>query len=298
LWRPREDRVPVSLSIRVWGLDAAGKPFTQSAQTVNISRLGARLQGVRAELAAGDVIGLQHDAEKARFRVIWRQPSGEAGIHCVEAGRYIWGAALTAYVPTAQPAPAPAKPTAVPSRRNAERYPCTGGAELSDPQTHAREWGTVSDISLTGCYIETARPLPATAFVELLLKVEETDFRCTAQVRTSHPRVGMGVAFTHIHPEEKHHLEKILTQVGGPLALLPPSASGLQPRPGAQRLGPPSKADLALRFDKLSADLREVENLMRAYDVAVDPHLMMELRNALEHARQAAEAVQQSLQAK
>jgi len=42
----RELRVPMQLEVRVWGMDVGGKPFFQSARTVEVSAKGARLAGI------------------------------------------------------------------------------------------------------------------------------------------------------------------------------------------------------------------------------------------------------------
>ena len=71
----RELRVHLQLDVRVWGIDALGKPFSQTARTIEISALGARLTGIE-RVQKGDIIGLQYADAKARFRVVW---SGEPG---------------------------------------------------------------------------------------------------------------------------------------------------------------------------------------------------------------------------
>ncbi len=83
----------------MWGMDSTGKPFSQTARTVDISGQGARLAGITGPKQLGDVIGVQHGDQKARFQVVWVGANGTAeqgqiGIACLDAGRCIWAEAL------------------------------------------------------------------------------------------------------------------------------------------------------------------------------------------------------------
>ncbi|HXZ26549.1 MAG TPA: PilZ domain-containing protein [Terriglobales bacterium] len=90
----REERVPLRLPATVWGTDGAGRPFVERAHTVDISSMGARLEGLSHPVLPGAVLGVQHGAAAARFRVLWvGEPgsarAGQVGIRCVEVGRYV-----------------------------------------------------------------------------------------------------------------------------------------------------------------------------------------------------------------
>ena len=54
-----EPRLSVDLPVRIWGMSADGRPFSQHARAHNISSEGAMISGVENELKGGDVIGLQ-----------------------------------------------------------------------------------------------------------------------------------------------------------------------------------------------------------------------------------------------
>ncbi len=88
----REERIPLRLPATVWGTDGAGKPFVEHAHTVDISSMGARLEGLNHAVLPGAVLGVQHGAAAARFRVLWvGEPgsarAGQVGIRCVEVGK-------------------------------------------------------------------------------------------------------------------------------------------------------------------------------------------------------------------
>ena len=61
---PTEPRVTVDLPVRIWGMSAEGRPFSQQARAQNISSEGALLTGVESELKVGDVIGVQCDEQE------------------------------------------------------------------------------------------------------------------------------------------------------------------------------------------------------------------------------------------
>ena len=71
-----ESRITVDLPVRMWGMSAEGRPFSQHARAQNISSEGALLSGVENELKVGDVIGVQCDDKKTRCTVIWVMNTG------------------------------------------------------------------------------------------------------------------------------------------------------------------------------------------------------------------------------
>src|SRR5579862_3612483 len=90
-----EPRVDVNLPVRLFGMDAEGRPFSQKAEARNISQHGARIAGLEKQLKAGDVIGIQSGDQKARCKVIWVVDAGptkkiEAGVKMVEGQPCPW----------------------------------------------------------------------------------------------------------------------------------------------------------------------------------------------------------------
>ena len=78
--RRRSPRVSVQLPVQVWGLDAFGQPFTQSAMVTNLSSGGIVVEGVRRRMRTGDVLDVRMGSSKAEFRVIWISDDGELGM--------------------------------------------------------------------------------------------------------------------------------------------------------------------------------------------------------------------------
>jgi PilZ domain-containing protein len=93
--RRRKRRVEAQLPVRVWGMDAKTQPFTQTAMVNNISRSGARLEGMQRMLKPGEFIHVQLGADHAQFRVVWAgkvgtQREGEVGLEGVASEPLIW----------------------------------------------------------------------------------------------------------------------------------------------------------------------------------------------------------------
>lgn len=93
--RRREPRVESNITVLIWGIDAQGLPFTQSALARNISGRGALLLGIEQLLRCGDLIVIQYGKKRARFRVVWTRESanGEkvrAAVQRIEAEQCPW----------------------------------------------------------------------------------------------------------------------------------------------------------------------------------------------------------------
>ena len=80
-------------------------------------------------------------------------------------------------------------------KRKHVRYSCDVGAEVLTENAKSGYWGTVADISLVGCYVNTFSPLPAGTNVTLRIKTNQSELTLAGNVVTSHPGVGMGIQF-------------------------------------------------------------------------------------------------------
>ncbi|HYX68328.1 MAG TPA: PilZ domain-containing protein [Terriglobales bacterium] len=273
-------------------MDAQGRPFSATVQTLDLSRMGGRLGGVTQPLHPGDIIGIQCGGEKARFRVAWVGAPGtpfqhQVGVCCVEPARYIWGVlvpepARDTYEPrpasVAGPVLVPPTP-AVQSRRASRRLRCVAGVLVESVQEKVRLWAECTDISRQGCYVETWHPFHAGTEVRLTLTFHELRVQGAGVVKTVHPALGMGISFTAMEAEHAGRLEQILARL-----------EGLE-----QETAPALEQDaLSGRLLTFTEQLREMEShLVKS---AVDARMLREFRNALDHARQTAWAVEQFLE--
>ena len=90
-----EPRAQVRLPITVSGTDADGNFFKQTAYACDVSRRGARVDGIGCLRGPGETIEIEHSCKKARFFVIWvgrpgTVEGGHIGIRLLERNKSIW----------------------------------------------------------------------------------------------------------------------------------------------------------------------------------------------------------------
>ncbi len=100
-------------------------------------------------------------------------------------------------------------------RRGSPRYRCSGSAEFRTEANTGRIWGTLTDISLHGCYLEMNTTFPIDTKVELVLKSCGIQIKANGIVRASYPALGMGIRFSRIDPENQSQLQKLLAHFNG-----------------------------------------------------------------------------------
>ena len=61
-------------------------------------------------------------------------------------------------------------------------------------------WGTLTDISLHGCYVEMNATFPVDTKVDLVLKSFGIRIHTPGRVRATYPSLGMGICFAEIEP--------------------------------------------------------------------------------------------------
>ena len=202
-----EQRVPVDLDMRVWGIGADGRAFSQHARAHNISAGGALLCGIEHDLKIGDTIGVQAGEKKTRCKVVWAKNTRSVqkirvGVQLVSKLECPWTALLSRSEGDT--------PTVAPGRRRWGRHKINFLIALYDEHMSVPTRVTATDISGSGCYVETLSPFPiGTGLVaELWIGLERVMTR--ALVRTSDPRVGMGIEFVGLKTEDQRRFQDYL----------------------------------------------------------------------------------------
>lgn len=100
-WRVnrQQSRISKRIRVKVHGVDRNGHPFVQSTFALDISRQGARLEGIGYLTWPGETIQVKRRLRTARFRVVWTgefgtPQAGDAGVFALEPSKDIWGVAL------------------------------------------------------------------------------------------------------------------------------------------------------------------------------------------------------------
>jgi len=202
---PREPRLKLQLPVRVFGM-SQGRPFVENTITENVSRNGTCLIGLSRAVRKNEVLVLSHQDRKSRFRVIWSEqqdtpPVFYVGLRALELTQSFWAIDFSGIRDECGPV----------ERRIAHRYLCGGAVSIWQPGGKQFVRGTVADLSLTGCYVEAMTPLDVHDRVVLTLNVNGAEVRAAAEVRTSHPGMGMGLKFRDLSKTDRSSLRTLIS---------------------------------------------------------------------------------------
>ncbi len=100
-------------------------------------------------------------------------------------------------------------------RRQSVRLRCSGSVEFRAEGRSDRMWGTLTDISLHGCYVEMHTTFPVGTKVNLILKSFGIRIQVPGMVRVTYPFMGMGIGFTKIEPGQQEQLKQLLDALSG-----------------------------------------------------------------------------------
>jgi hypothetical protein len=206
--QPRpEMRVPIDLELRVWGMGVDGRVFSQPARTRNVSAGGALLSGIEQDLKIGDTIGVQRGEKKVRCKVVWAintesMEKIQVGVQLLSKQECPW----TAEVPKAEAATL----VSVQNCRRWERHKISVVLALHDGRATTPMRLTATDISGSGCYVETIFPLSIGTSLKVDLSIESEQVTTRSFVRTSDPGLGMGIEFIGLKPEEQQRFQEYL----------------------------------------------------------------------------------------
>ena len=203
----REARVPVDLELRVWGMGADGRVFSQPARTGNVSIGGALLTGIEHDLKIGDTIGVQRGEKKARCKVVWAintesMQKIQVGVQLLRKHECPW----TAELPKAEDAPSISPQNC----RRWERHKISVVLALHDERATTPMRLTATDISASGCYVETIFPLSIGTSLKVDLWIASEKLTTRSFVRSSDPGLGMGIDFIGLKPEDQQRFQEYL----------------------------------------------------------------------------------------
>ena len=99
--RRGEPRVRIAVRVQISGRDAQYEEYCEKVLAMNLSRHGALLWGVQAELQPGDVLSLSYGQRFAQFRIVWvlderRGTSSQVALRLLQNQDCPWEEALPA----------------------------------------------------------------------------------------------------------------------------------------------------------------------------------------------------------
>jgi len=94
------------------------------------------------------------------------------------------------------------------------RYGCDGYAEVFLPQGGLLFRGRILNLSLTGCYIETALlDLERGTQVEVFFVTNQLQFRVQGNVAVLRPKRGAGIAFVNVSPRRAMQIATLVQEL-------------------------------------------------------------------------------------
>jgi hypothetical protein len=209
-----ELRVDVDLPVRVFGMDADGRPFFQNAHARNISDHGAKLSGLEKQLRPGDIIGVQVGDKKARCKVVWVVDAGqlqkiEVGVKMVEGQESPWRKEMQApqVEASVRSEDVPGKEPSTQDKRRFPRRRVRLPIEIRDAAGMQMRTNA-ADINGRGCYVETLLPLPKGKVLNITFWLDSERVDTSAIVRACDGGVGMGIEFTGLDEKTQERLQQ------------------------------------------------------------------------------------------
>jgi hypothetical protein len=108
----------------------------------------------------------------------------------------------------------PTEAASLEHRRHA-RFPLAALVEVLDPKSNLQISGRSSDVSLSGCYMDTLNPFPVGTLIRIRLTKEDISFEANAKVIFSQIGMGMGVAFTSAEKDQFRVYQKWIDELSG-----------------------------------------------------------------------------------
>ena len=214
----RDPRKPISVTIRVVGLDARGQAYSHSVNTVDVSTHGLRIHGAGFLRKTGENVTVVYGANRLRFRVVWIGPPGtelehQAALAVIEPNDDVakLGLPIPIEFDSVEAEDSPAAELGDPfGQRRAPRYSCDRGVQVWKLGEIVASYGKLQNLSVMGCFVETPQPFEVGTAVRLAMALFGMQVRAQGVVRSSFPSKGMGVQFTSVRPEDITLLNSVL----------------------------------------------------------------------------------------
>jgi len=108
----------------------------------------------------------------------------------------------------------PAAEVPAEEKRRHPRYRCEGYAEVLLPQGALHFRGRILDLSVSGCFIETAMPnLERGTVVEVYFVTNQLQFRVQGNIAEVRHKRGAGIAFVNVSPRRAHQIAGLIAEL-------------------------------------------------------------------------------------
>jgi hypothetical protein len=203
----REIRKDIQVPVRIFGTSSSGQVFSEKAVTVNVSREGVALSGVAPQLKLDEIVGVTYGTNRVHFRVKWvGKPgtplAGQVGLLNISPEKPLWDFPLPEAVPDNFL-------RRIEEQRSAPRFKCHNSVEIRT-QEGATFWATIADLSVGGCYLEMAIPLPKGSKLRVGIWIGDTKAWADGEVAYTTAGSGIGVKFRRISKEDLARIQEFL----------------------------------------------------------------------------------------
>jgi hypothetical protein len=239
-------RAGITLQVRIRTADFNDGNFEEVRMTQNASRKAIYFCTKLDRYYRGMRVRVTSPYDPSAGAANLEQVGEVARVHRREDGYGVAVAILSGLQPTSMPsgAPAAAAPlvspqgvattsTAPSDRRCATRSAFIAPVEIVEMRTGSRIHARTSDLSPSGCYVDTLNPLPVGAAVRLQIQRSGLILDILANVSSRHASSGMGLVFGEITDAQRAILESWLSELG-----LPPRVAFDKPLPAANPASP------------------------------------------------------------
>jgi hypothetical protein len=97
-------------------------------------------------------------------------------------------------------------------RRNSQRYAMVLAAEVVELPRGAKLSARTSDVSRTGCYVDTLNPIPQGSRVRIRFTHHQEEFEGVGSVVYVSQGLGMGIKFSEVQAEQQARLDRWLEE--------------------------------------------------------------------------------------
>jgi hypothetical protein len=113
-----------------------------------------------------------------------------------------------------QSAEVPAPELPAEEKRRHPRYRCQGSAEVLLPQGGMLFRGRILDLSVSGCFIETAMPnLERGTLVEVYFVTNQLQFRVQGNIAEVRNKHGAGISFVNVSPRTADRIVALIAEL-------------------------------------------------------------------------------------
>ena len=148
-------------------------------------------------------------------------------------------------------------------RRQSPRLRCSRSAEFHVADNDVRMWGTLTEVSLHGCYVEMNTTLPVGTRVDLVLKSFGTRVHSFGTVRAAYSFLGMGIGFHDIDIDEHQRLQQLVAALAGQKKFAPKVAADNAAKDDLARKEMLASVDLSAFFAALTDFYQKQQLLSR-----------------------------------